>query len=328
MDIAREMLSCGPMNHRCSLLLCFISVASMTAVAQADSAASDGAASSAAALASSTTRAAASAALGGPSGGEVLSLQEGDEGSGFGLSSILHPYLWDGGAVPFFWGTMAARIAMDRWVPANTAPLGFSTSEGGAQVASWETPGWTVTATSGVLGLAMALGKDESRWYHVKGLAETMATGAFVTGALKLAFARQRPDYSGDPSSGFGGGNRSFPSGHSTQAFEVATYAVLYLRTHGFDKYRPHGTFTWWEGAAYGAIYGTAAAVAGERVYHHRHHLSDVAAGAALGTATSALFFLYQERRYQNSRSLEKRAFLVAPSLSSEDVGVKAQWTY
>lgn len=327
MDIALEMLSCGPMNQRCSLLLCFISAASMTAKAQADSSSPGGAASSASALASSTARAAATAALGESRSSDALSIQESSEG-GFGLSSIFHPYLWDGGAVPFFWGTMAARIAMDRWVPANSSPLGFSTSEGGAEVASWETPGWAVTATSGALGLAMALGKDEARWYHVKGLAETMATGAFVTGALKLAFARQRPDYSGDPSNGFGGGNRSFPSGHSTQAFEVATYAVLYLRTHGFDKYRPHGTFTWWEGAAYAGIYGTAAMVAGERVYHNRHHLTDVAAGAALGTATSALFFLYQERRYQNSRSLEKRAFLVAPSVTSEDVGVNVQWSY
>lgn len=311
------------MNHRCSFLFCLVSIGSMTAQAKADSSSS----TTASAAASTTLGAAASSALGEPQRG-ALSLEYSEEGSGFGLSSILHPYLWDGGAVPFIWGTMAARIAMDRWVPASGSPMGFSTSEGGAGVASWETPGWAVTSTAGVLGVAMALGKDEARWYHVKGLAETMATGAFVTGALKLAFARQRPDYSGEASNGFGGGNRSFPSGHSTQAFEVATYAVLYLRTHGFDKYRPHGEFRWWEGAAYAGIYGAAAAVAGERVYHHRHHLTDVAAGAVLGTATSALFFLYQERRYQASRSLEKRAFLISPSVSGEDVSVKAQWTY
>jgi hypothetical protein len=308
MDIRAGVLSCGAMNPRCCFLFCMVSIGSMTAQAKADS--------------STAT------ALGDPHRGDLSLEDQSEEGGGFDLSSILHPYLWDGGAVPFLWGTLAARIAMDRWVPASSSPMGFSSSEGGASVAPWETPGWTVTATGGVLGLAMALGEDESRWYHVKGLAETMATGAFVTGALKLAFARQRPDYSGDPSSGFGGGNRSFPSGHSTQAFEVATYAVLYLRTHGFDKYRPHGEFRWWEGAAYASIYGAAAAVAGERVYHHRHHLTDVAAGAALGTATSALFFLYQERRYQASRSLEKRAFLISPTVSSEDVGVSAQWTY
>jgi hypothetical protein len=316
MDVLRAVLCCDAMKRRCSSLFCLVwclawclvGIGSMTAQANADSR--------------------SSTAFVDPQRRGLTLEGQPEEGSGSGLSSILHPYLWDGGAVPFLWGTMAARIAMDRWVPANNSSLGFSTSEGGASVAAWEVPGWAVTATGGALGLAMALGEDEARWYHVKGLAETMATGAFVTGALKLAFSRQRPDYSGDASGGFGGGNRSFPSGHSTQAFEVATYAVLYLRSHGFDNVRPHGTFRWWEGVAYAGIYGAAGMVAGERVYHHRHHLTDVVAGAALGTATSALFFLYQERRYQASRSLEKRAFLISPQVSSEDVGVKMQWTY
>jgi membrane-associated phospholipid phosphatase len=260
---------------------------------------------------------------------EVLSLEErSDAEDGRGLSGLVNPYLWDGGALPFIWGALAARIAMDRYLPSRSSPLGFSSDEGGAQLASWETPGWAVTATGGALGLAMALGDNQSRWYHVKGLAQSLATGSVVTAGLKLTFARQRPDWSGDASNGFGGGNRSFPSGHSTQAFQIATYAALYLRLHGFDRFRPHGSFRWWEGVAYAGIFGAAAAVAGERVYHNRHHLSDVAAGAALGTATSTIFFLYQERRYKRSRDRERRMFLMTPRVSGEDIGVSAQWTY
>lgn len=297
----------------------------MTAEASADEPSPQTAATAAAAA--STAAAASSAAIGDTA--SALSLDSSlEDADGPGLSSLLHPYLWDGGAVPFLWGALAARVAMDRWMPARQEPLGFGSSEGGAPVASWEVPGWTVTAMGGVVGLAMAAGSDEARWYHVKGLAETLATGSLVTGALKLTFARHRPDWSGDASNGFGGGNRSFPSGHSTQAFEIATYAALYLRYHGFDRYRPHGSFRWWEGAAYAGIYAGAALVAGERVYHNRHHLTDVAAGAALGTATSALFFLYQEHRFRQSRKLEARAFLMSPTVTDKDVGVRLQWTY
>lgn len=297
----------------------------MTAEASADPTTATAASTASTAAVAAAAAVAPSAAIG--DSDLDLSLSSSDESDGPGLSALLHPYLWDGGAVPFLWGTMAARIAMDRWMPSRSEPLGFS-DEGGAEVASWEVPGWTVTAMGGVVGLAMAAGSNEARWYHVKGLAETLSTGALVTGALKLTFARHRPDWSGESGNGFGGGNRSFPSGHSTQAFEIATYAALYLRYHGFDRYRPHGSFRWWEGVAYAGIFGAAAAVAGERVYHNRHHLSDVAAGAALGTATSALFFIYQESRYRNARKREGRAFLMAPQVTDKDVGVNLQWTY
>jgi membrane-associated phospholipid phosphatase len=314
------------MKARCLAVLCSATVVSMTAGASADDGSSATGAETTSSAAATVSAASAAVTGLGSEGGLVLESSAEDE-DGPGLSSLLHPYLWDGGAVPFLWGALAARVAMDRWVPGRDTPLGFS-DEGGAEVASWEVPGWTVTAMGGVVGLAMAAGDNDARWYHVKGLAETLATGSLVTGALKLTFARHRPDWSGDASAGFGGGNRSFPSGHSTQAFEIATYAALYLRTHGFDRYRPHGSFRWWEGVAYAGIYGAATLVAGERVYHHRHHLTDVAAGAALGTATSALFFLYQEHRYKESRSLERRAFLVSPTVTDKDLGVRLQWTY
>jgi membrane-associated phospholipid phosphatase len=252
MDSARAVLSCRPMKTRRPVVLSLLSVLAMTGSASAD----DGTTST-----TTSPVGAAGAALGidEASTSAVLSLEErSDPEDRRGLSGLIPSYLWDGGALPFIWGTMAARIAMDRWVPARSSPLGFG-DEGGAAVAGWENPGWAVTATGGAVGLAMALGDNDSRWFHVKGLAQTLSTGAMVVGGLKLAVARQRPDWSGDASNGFGGGNRSFPSGHSTQAFEIATYAALYLRYHGFERFRPQGTFRWWEGVAYGGIFTGAA---------------------------------------------------------------------
>jgi membrane-associated phospholipid phosphatase len=202
-------------------------------------------------------------------------------------------YLHDGGAIPFFWGALGARRAIDTWLrPPATPRFWFLEDVTGLPEASWENPGWTVTAAgAGVIGL-MALGDDDSRWNHAKGLAETLATGAALTAAIKVTFGRRRPDYAADRVGRFGGERRSFLSGHSTQAFEIATYSILYLHEHGFDD-----DFRWTHGLAYAGIATGASLVAAERVYHHRHHLSDVIAGATFGTLLAIAFFSYQERR-------------------------------
>ena len=232
-------------------------------------------------------------------------------------------YLWDGGALPFFWGALAGRLVLDQ-LEARESPLFFSPNEGGMQPADWQIPGWGITAAGAGIAIAMAAGDDPSRWYHAKGLAESLATGCLVTGGVKLAFGRHRPDYS----DGGSGDNRSFPSGHATQAFAIATYTVLYLRGHGFEQWRPRGTFTWWEGAAYAGIYLGAASLAAERVMHHRHHLSDVLVGSTLGSAASLGFYLYQERRYQRARAGKREGLLVMPLIGSETTGVQLSATF
>jgi membrane-associated phospholipid phosphatase len=202
-------------------------------------------------------------------------------------------YLYDGGALPLFWVPLAGRLALDQWVQPPAQPRWFSAREGGATPATWENPGWVVTATGGAVALTIALAGDDSRYRHAKGLAETLATGSLLTAAIKVTFGRHRPDYAGPGVGKFGGQNRSFLSGHSVQAFEIATYAALYLHHHPFAD----GTAAWQRGAAYGGLYAAAALVAAERVYHRRHHLSDVIAGATLGTIVAAAIFGYQEAR-------------------------------
>lgn len=85
-----------------------------------------------------------------------------------------------------------------------------------------------------------------------------------ATGALKLAIARERPD---------GKGDSSFPSGHTSTAFQGASF--IHLR-YGWRKGLP--------------AYAGATFVGFSRVYADKHYVSDVVAGAALGTLSSLLF--------------------------------------
>src|SRR5688572_22338380 len=205
-------------------------------------------------------------------------------------------YLVDGGAIPFIWAPLAGRLVLDTYTTPRDTPLAFDDFEGGATKADWQIPGWAISGLGGVSAIGMIASGDSSRYYHVKGLAQALSSGVFLTAAIKVTVGRHRPDWSED--SNTPGSRRSFPSGHATQAFAIATYTGLYLRGHVFDKYRGNKTLPWWEAATYGGLALGATFLAGERVYHNRHHLSDVVVGGLLGTATSTLFYLYQDRRH------------------------------
>lgn len=229
-------------------------------------------------------------------------------------------YLVDGGALPFIWGTLAARYALDAYGEPRDTPLAFSSSEGGAPSPEWQMPGWGISALGGVSAVGMIAGGDSSRFYHVKGLAEALSTGVLVTGLIKVTFGRHRPDW--DPEINNASSRRSFPSGHSTQAWAIATYSILYLRGHYFDK---NEKLTVGEAATYGAIALGAAALSGERVYHNKHHLSDVVIGGLLGSAASTAFYVYQEGRYRDA-SRERAQLLVTPQPGGATVGFTKVW--
>ncbi|HSH70158.1 MAG TPA: phosphatase PAP2 family protein [Deferrisomatales bacterium] len=85
-----------------------------------------------------------------------------------------------------------------------------------------------------------------------------------VTWALKYSVNRQRPHDNG---------GQSFPSAHSSLAFQGASFIQ---RRYG-----------WTYG---GTAYLAASYVGWSRVYAHKHYPSDVLAGAAIGIASSYLF--------------------------------------
>jgi len=213
-------------------------------------------------------------------------------------------YLVDGGAVPLFWVPLAAQISLTHWATPRSTPLLFDPTEGGATRAQWEVPDWALIAGGAGAALAIGLGHDRSRSYHVKGLAESMATAGLVVAVMKPLFGRHRPDWS--LTSGDTTKDESFPSGHSTEAFAIATYGALYLHDHVLD-----GTPLLEQGLIYGGVFTAAGLVDAERVYHHRHFVSDVVAGSLLGSVTSTVIYRYQQHRANNERA---RDLVLTPS--------------
>ncbi len=141
----------------------------------------------------------------------------------------------------------------------------------------------------GVMGAFYVAGRvaDDSRARSVgeDGLISTLIAGGIVAPALKFAVGRKRPrdtdkTFEAKP---FGGGS-SFPSGHSTEAFAVASV----IATH-YDS-------LWVKVISY----GSAGLVGFARVHHQGHFLSDVTAGALIGTAVGrAVVHRNEEERHR-----------------------------
>jgi membrane-associated phospholipid phosphatase len=254
---------------------------------------------------------------GDPSGSPALNFGGPTLGTGIEGEHLKLSYLWDGGMIPFFWAPMLGRLALDHYVSPGTTPLMFSSSEGGAARSSWEVPGWSVTAAGGAVALGMLASGAEGGSYHAKGLAESLMSGALMTGIIKDTFARHRPDWS--PTNDTPSERSSFPSGHTTQAFAIASYSIMYLHGHVFNKTRGDHFLSAPELLSYTGITLAASAVGAERILHDRHNLTDVAAGAVLGTVSSMLFYKYQEHRYQDHKA---REIMFTPSVTSTSATV------
>lgn len=103
----------------------------------------------------------------------------------------------------------------------------------------------------------------------VEAAAASIVAAGVVTPILKVAFGRHRPNeglgpYELDPF----GGKKSFPSGHTTQAFALMSVLAAHSPHPELDV----------------LLYGIAAGVGVARIYHDDHFLTDVLAGAAIGT--------------------------------------------
>ncbi|MDL2339622.1 MAG: phosphatase PAP2 family protein [Pseudomonadota bacterium] len=113
------------------------------------------------------------------------------------------------------------------------------------------------------------------------GLAASLVASGLIAPVLKLAVGRSRPaqDEGTHRFRPFGG-NGSFPSGHVTQAFAVASviaahYEPLWIKT---------------------TAYGVASLVGYSRIYHNAHFASDVLAGAAIGSLVGTSLVAFNEK--------------------------------
>ncbi len=159
------------------------------------------------------------------------------------------------------------------------------------------------TYAFGVLGSFYLVGavRDDARARSVgeDGAIASLIAGGIVTPVLKFAVGRKRPrdtdkTFDVKPFSGAS----SFPSGHATEAFAVAS--VIATR---YDS-----------GWVKGVAYGSAALVGFARIHHQAHFLSDVTAGALIGTAVGRAVV---HRNVEDAG--ERRRLTVAPLLGPHD---------
>lgn len=128
---------------------------------------------------------------------------------------------------------------------------------------------YSIALVLGVYVGGLALDRPGWRRTAVEAAASSVVAAGIVTPTLKLVVGRARPreelgPYRFDPFSG----DYSFPSGHTTQAFAVASVIAAESESWVVDA----------------LAYGVAASVGGARIYHDAHFLTDVLAGAAIGT--------------------------------------------
>lgn len=119
-------------------------------------------------------------------------------------------------------------------------------------------------------GWGVAAHDPEARNTAMDALTASIIAGGIITPTIKYAVGRYRPiqtsrTFRFRPFSG----HQSFPSGHATQAFAIATVVASHYTA-------------WWEQTL---SYGAAALVDVARVQQNRHFASDVIAGSAIGWA-------------------------------------------
>jgi membrane-associated phospholipid phosphatase len=157
---------------------------------------------------------------------------------------------------------------------------------------------WAVLGSFYLAGLIR--GDERARSVAEDGVMASLIAGGLVGPAVKFVSGRSRPrSANGTYDFKLFGGSSSFPSGHTTEAFAVASVVA----THYDSK--------WIKGVAY----GSAALVGFARLHHQAHFFSDVAAGALLGTATGRAVV------HRNQREREGRGYklTMAPLLGPRD---------
>ena len=139
---------------------------------------------------------------------------------------------------------------------------------------------WDVATDLGALGLIGGTWFDMARRDQgtagLRASLESVVWSTAVTQVLKVTVRRIRPYMYADGSEQYAqnpNSRQSFPSGHTSAAFALATSYFLVM--DGVYDQRPY-----W-------IFGAAAFVGVGRVLAGKHWITDVLAGAAIGTATA-----------------------------------------
>jgi membrane-associated phospholipid phosphatase len=161
----------------------------------------------------------------------------------------------------------------------------------------------------GVLGgfyLAGAIGNNDTATVVAQdGLAASIIASGMITPAIKFVTGRARPRENlgvahFHPFSLSYSSNSSFPSGHTTEAFALASVIAS------------HYEETWVAGASY----SVAGLVGVARSYHGAHFASDVLAGALIGT-------LVGKSVVAHNNPLRSGKVVLLPEVTPESIGVR-----
>ena len=157
--------------------------------------------------------------------------------------------------------------------------------------------------TLGAFYLAGKLLKDEKAMAVAEdGLASSLIAAGVISPILKATIGRRRPSQTESTFSRDGAGV-SFPSGHTTQAFAVASVIAA------------HYPSLWVQAAAY----GIAGLVGLSRMEQGAHYASDVLAGALIGVAVgNAVVRFHESERFHVS---------VMPSVNPRTRGVAVMFS-
>jgi hypothetical protein len=160
--------------------------------------------------------------------------------------------------------------------------------------------------SAGVVGsfyLAGVLTDDENtRQVAQDSIAASLIASGIITPSIKLITGRSRPRdeagiYHFKP---FSKGNSSFPSGHTTEAFALASV----IANHYEEAWVSYTS------------YSIASLVGLARTYHRAHFASDVVAGAMIGT-------LVGKSVVAHNAELRNRQLVLLPDFSQGLIGVQ-----
>jgi membrane-associated phospholipid phosphatase len=204
-------------------------------------------------------------------------------------------------ALVFMWGSAAVAATARFALEPPDDPVGFSAGEGGEPARVDTIPNWQLGVGAAVAPLLVGLSGTPARWYHAKGLSQSLLTTAAITEVTKNLVGRHRPSY--DPATAVEDDRKSFFSGHASLTWSVTVYAGFYLHDHVFADLRGDTAFAWWELGPYLALGALSAWVPYTRIDDNKHHLSDIATGAAVGATMSVLFYRWQQHRFRGERA-------------------------
>jgi membrane-associated phospholipid phosphatase len=217
---------------------------------------------------------------------------------------VVAPAHWDRRDWTVAGGVGAAVVGSALWLdsPARDAAIRNRTAGRDSTAKQVERFGaqYAVATLAGLYGYGVVTGDENAKGTALDGGIASLIAAGVITPVLKDVVGRARPlqgegRYRFKPFSG----DASFPSGHTTEAFALATVVA------------EHADSRWVTAGAY----GVATLVGVARVYRDAHWVSDTIAGAAIGAFVGHEVVALDAKFGQHAH-LEPASILGVPSLA------------